>query len=388
MKIETSNALKQIPPYLFAEIESKVARMKARGEEVFDLSIGDPDLPTPPDIVKVMQTAMAEKGNQGYSSSQGEPFFREAVAGWYSKRFGVKVDATKEVCVLLGSKEGLVNISRALVNPGDKVLVPDPGYPVYANGATLLSGGKPIAMPLLEENGFLPDLDHVSPRGIKLMYLNYPNNPTGAIANIEFLKRVIDLARDRNILLCYDNAYSELCFSSEGAGSILEMPGASECCIEFNSLSKTFNMTGSRIGFAVGSEAAIAALTKVKSQIDSGQSVYAQKAASYALSLYTGRGQPPLIRENVRIFERRMKMLSEGLCSIGIQCRPSPATFYLWVRVGGSSISFADKLLDGGIVVTPGIGFGSHGEGYVRFALTKDEAVLSKVIGKLREMHF
>ncbi|HUW43198.1 MAG TPA: aminotransferase class I/II-fold pyridoxal phosphate-dependent enzyme, partial [Thermoplasmata archaeon] len=260
MRIEQSERLRQIPPYLFAGIEDKVAQMRARGEEIYDLSIGDPDLPTPPEIVKVLQTAAADKENQGYSSSKGEPFFREAVAGWYSKRFGVKVDSSKEVCALIGSKEGLANISNALVNPGDKIIVPDPGYPVYANGATFLSGGRAVAAPLLEENGFLPEIGKIDHAGAKIMYLNYPNNPTGAVAGMGFLKEAVDFARDRNIIICYDNAYSEMSFGKEAAHSILEIPGALECCVEFNSCSKTFNMTGTRVGFAVGAADAVSAL--------------------------------------------------------------------------------------------------------------------------------
>jgi LL-diaminopimelate aminotransferase len=383
MRIEQSDRLKRIPPYLFAGIESKVAQMRARGEEIYDLSIGDPDLATPREIVKVLQSAMADKENQGYSSSRGEPFFREAVADWYAKRFGVKVDASQEICALIGSKEGLANISNALVNPGEKIIVPDPGYPVYSNGATFLSGAKAITIPLIEENGFLPEISKIDHSGAKMMYLNYPNNPTGAVANKGFLKEVVDFARDRNIIVCYDNAYSEMSFGSEAAHSILEVPGAIDCCVEFNSCSKTFNMTGTRVGFAVGAADAIGALAKVKSQMDSGLPPYAQRAGAYALSLYKGKDPPAIVKKNVSVFAKRMKLLSEGLCRIGISCRPSPATFYLWVKVGGSSIEYADRLLGKGIVVTPGIGFGRGGEGYIRFALTRDEATLRKAIEKL-----
>jgi len=386
MRIEQSERLKRIPPYLFAGIEGKVSQMRARGAEIFDLSIGDPDLPTPPEIVKVLQSAMAEKENQGYSSSKGEMFFREAVANWYSKRFGVKVDASNEVCALIGSKEGLANISNALVNPGEKVIVPDPGYPVYANGATFLSGGRTVKIPLLEENGFLPEIDKIDPSGVKLMYLNYPNNPTGAVADKGFLKEAVDFARDRNIVICYDNAYSEMSFGKEAAPSILEIPGALGCCVEFNSCSKTFNMTGTRVGFAVGAADAVTALAKVKSQMDSGLPPYVQRAGAYALSLYKGKEPPAVVRKNIDVFAKRMRLLSEGLCRIGISCGCSPATFYLWVKVGGSSIAFANRLLEKGIVVTPGIGFGDCGEGYIRFALTKDEPTIEKVIARLDEM--
>jgi len=385
VRIEPSEGLKKIPPYLFSDIENKVAQMRSRGEEIIDLSIGDPDLPTPPEIIKVMQSAMAQKENQGYSSSKGEPFFREAVAEWYSKRFGVRADAGKEVCALIGSKEGIAHISSAHVNRGEKILVPDPGYPVYANGATLMSGGIAEAMPLRKENEFLPDLSKVGAKGVKLMYLNYPNNPTGAIARMDFLKEVVDFAIDNGVLICYDNAYSEMCFG-ERAHSILEVPGAMECCVEFNSCSKTFNMTGSRVGFAVGASDAIGSLAKLKSQIDSGIPPFAQRAGAYALSLYNGTEPPAAVKENLQTFYRRMKLLSNGLCEIGIQCKPSPATFYLWAWVGGSSIEFANKLLSAGIVVTPGIGFGRYGEGFIRFALTRDETDIKRVVEKMNGM--
>jgi len=385
VRIEASERLKKLPPYLFADIESKVAHMRARGEEIFDLSIGDPDLPTPPEIVKAMQIAMEEPGSHGYSSSKGEQFFREAVARWYSVRFGVKADPAREICALIGSKEGIANIANALVNPGEGILVPDPGYPVYANGSTFLSGAKKALMPLHERNGYLPELGKVDAKGARLMYLNYPNNPTGAIADMSFLREAVDFAKRNGIVICYDNAYSEMSFG-DPAHSILQVPGALDCCVEFNSCSKTFNMTGSRIGFAVGAADAIAALAKLKSQVDSGMPIYAQRAGAFALSQYTGEAPPASVSKNVSIFAKRMRLLSDGLCEIGISCRPSPATFYLWVRVGGSSIAFANKLLERGIVVTPGIGFGGYGEGYVRFALTRDEYAIRTVVEKMKGM--
>jgi len=384
MRIVYSDNLKRIPPYLFAELERKVEEMRMKGDTVYDLSIGDPDLPTPPEIVKVLQKAAMDKRYQGYSSSRGERFFREAVAEWYRKRFSVNIDPDKEVCALIGSKEGLANIARAFINIGDTVLVPDPGYPVYSNGAALLSYGDPAPLPLLAERGYLPDLDEINPFRAKLMYLNYPNNPTGAIAPKKFLSEAVAFARDHDIILCYDNAYSEMVLEGEQACSILEVPGAMDCCVEFNSCSKTFNMTGSRIGFAVGSERIISALAKVKSQIDSGAPPFVQVAAAYALSLYKGKEPPAVVRRNVEIYKRRMKLFAEGLRECGLDCAPSPATFYLWVRVGGSSMEYANWLLKRGIVATPGIGFGLHGEGYIRFALTKDETVLAEAISRLK----
>lgn len=383
MKIVYSDNLNKIPPYLFAELERTVDEMKNRGETVYDLSIGDPDLPTPPEIVNIMQEAATNRKYQGYPSSKGEPFFRKAVSDWYSKRFGVKIDPAREVCALIGSKEGLANIARAFINIGDTVLVPDPGYPVYSNGATTLSSGDPAFMPLSEENEYLPDLSKINPFSVKLMYLNYPNNPTGAIAPKKFLKDVVSFALENNIIVCFDNAYSELMLNGEQSNSILEIPEALDCCIEFNSCSKTFNMTGSRIGFAVGSERIISALAKVKSQIDSGVPIFLQKAAEYALSLYKGREPPAVVKYNIEIYKRRMNTLVKGLNDIGLECRPSPATFYLWVKVKEDSIEFARRLLKKGVVVTPGRGFGPNGEGYVRFALTKDESILSDAIARL-----
>lgn len=387
MRIIYSDNLNKIPPYLFAELERMVEERKSRGEAVYDLSIGDPDLPTPPEIVSVLQEAAMDKRYQGYPSSRGEPFFRQAVADWYSRRFSVKIDPDREVCALIGSKEGLANVARALINIGDTVLVPDPGYPVYSKGAAILSYGDPVYVPLLEENGYLPNLDDINPFGVKMIYLNYPNNPTGAVAPKDFLRDAVSFARDHNIIICYDNAYSEIVLNGESANSILEIPGAMDCCIEFNSCSKTFNMTGSRIGFAVGSEHIISALVKVKSQIDSGAPAFLQKAAAYALSLYHGREPPAIVRNNIETYRKRMKILVEGLRDCGIDCMPSPATFYLWVDIGGDSMAYATELLRKGIVVTPGIGFGQRGEGKIRFALTKDEETIAKAISRLKDGH-
>lgn len=384
MRIVRSDNLNKLRPYLFFELERRVTEKMARGETVYDLSLGDSDLPIPPQIVKVMNNAVMKRENQMYPSTTGEPFFKEAVAGWYRKRFGVKLDPSKEVCALIGSKEGLSNIARAFVNTGDSVLVPDPAYPVYANGATILSGGDPVSMPLLEENDFLPELKTINPFNIKLMYLNYPNNPTGAIADKKFLKEAVDYAKAHGIIICYDNAYSEICYKGSSP-SILEIPDAKECCVEFNSCSKSFNMTGCRVGFAVGNADVLTALAKVKSQTDSGVPIYVQKGVAAALSLYKNRSPPTIVKKNVEIYRRRMKLLTEGLNDIGWDCRQSPATFYLWARVKGSSLDHAAKLLDKGVVVAPGIGFGANGEGYLRFALTKDEKTLQKVIEKMKE---
>jgi LL-diaminopimelate aminotransferase len=276
-----------------------------------------------------------------------------------------------EVIALLGSKEGLANIARAFVNAGDHVLAPDPSYPVYSNGSTILNGGVAVPMQLLQENGFKPDLEAVIPEKVKMMFLNYPNNPTSATADKEFLKQTVEFARENNIILCYDNAYSEITFDGYRAPSILEIPGAMDVAIEFHSCSKTFNMTGDRIAFAVGNKQLISGLTKVKSQIDSGPPVYIQKVAVKALASYKSDKPPDFLKKNNEMYAERRDVLVNCLGSMGFSCRKPKATFYVWLNCKSSSIEFATKLLSAGVAVTPGVGFGEHGENYVRFSLTQ-----------------
>ncbi|MEM3377893.1 MAG: LL-diaminopimelate aminotransferase [Candidatus Bathyarchaeia archaeon] len=367
---EVADRVKRLPPYLFAEIEKTIKEKKAQGVDLISLSIGDPDLPPPPFIISALKEEAANPKNHNYSFSQGEPEFREAVAAWYKKRF--RVDVSKdEVVALLGSKEGLANIARAFVNPGDHVLVPDPAYPVYANGGTILNDGVPVSMPLLEENGFKPDFEAVHPEKVKMMFLNYPNNPTSATVDKKFLRHAVEFARENNIILCYDNAYSEITFDGYTAPSILEIDGAMDVAIEFHSCSKTFNMTGDRIAFAVGNKQLISGLAQVKSQIDSGPPVYIQKVAVKALESYKGREQPDFLKENNRIYAERRDVLVNQLCAMGFKCDKPKATFYVWLNCQSSSIEFTTKLLSVGVAVTPGIGFGAHGENYVRFSLTQ-----------------
>ena len=253
MTFEYAERIKRLPPYLFAEIEKIIKEKKAQGIDLISLSIGDPDLPPPKFVIEALKEEVANPKNHNYSFSQGEPDFREAVAGWYKKRFNVDLQQD-QVVALLGSKEGIANIARAFINPGDRVLVPDPAYPVYANGSTILCDGTAVPLPLLEENGFKPDFEAVNAKNAKMMFLNYPNNPTAATVDKEFLKEAVDFAKDNNIILCYDNAYSEITYDGYRAPSILEVDGAMDVAIEFHSLSKTFNMTGDRIGFAVGNK--------------------------------------------------------------------------------------------------------------------------------------
>ncbi|MCL2643077.1 MAG: aminotransferase class I/II-fold pyridoxal phosphate-dependent enzyme [Candidatus Bathyarchaeota archaeon] len=370
MSFEYAQRVRQLPPYLFAEMEKIQKEKKAQGVDLISLSIGDPDLPPPDFMIDALAKEISDLKNHNYSFSQGEPVFREAVSVWYKNRFGVDV-AHDQVVALLGSKEGIANIARAFINPGDKVLVPDPAYPVYANGSTILCDGTVVPLPLLEDNNFQPNLDKIDTHNVRMMFLNYPNNPTAATIDKAFLKETVDFAKDNNIILCYDNAYSEITYDNYRAPSILEIPGADEVAIEFNSLSKTFNMTGDRIAFAAGNKQLIAGLTKIKSQIDSGPPVYTQKAAATALNTYKNSDPPEFLRKNNQQLQERRNLLINTLTKIGYPCETPKATFYIWVNCKEDSMKFTTRLLDIGIAVTPGVGFGKHGEGYVRITFTQ-----------------
>jgi LL-diaminopimelate aminotransferase len=386
MNVEFADRIKRLPPYLFAEIEKQIKEKKAAGVDLISLSIGDPDLPPPKFVLDTLRDESADSKNHNYSFSQGEPDFRLAVTEWYKKRFGVDL-AQDQVVALLGSKEGIANVARAFVNPSDKVLVPDPAYPVYANGSTILCDGVPVPMPLLEKNGFKPDFDAVKAKNAKMMFLNYPNNPTAATVDKAFLKEAVDFACDNNIILCYDNAYSEISYDGYKAPSILEIDGAMDCAIEFHSLSKTFNMTGDRIGFAVGNKQLVNGLTKVKSQIDSGPPVYTQKVAVKALAAYKSSEPPEFLRKNNLIMQERRDLLVNTLCDIGFQCEKPKATFYVWVNCKGPSMEFAAKLLNAGVAVTPGIGFGKHGEGYARITFTQPKERILEACNRIRRLY-
>ncbi len=382
MTFDYAERIKRLPPYVFAEIEKIIKEKKAQGIDLISLSIGDPDLPPPKFVVEALKEEVANPKNHNYSFSQGEPDFREAVAGWYKKRFNVDLQQD-QVVALLGSKEGIANIARAFINPGDRVLVPDPAYPVYANGSTILCDGIAVPLPLLEENGFKPDFKAVNVKNAKMMFLNYPNNPTAATVDKAFLKEAVDFAKDNHIILCYDNAYSEITYDGYQAPSILEIDGAVDVAIEFHSLSKTFNMTGDRIGFAVGNKQLVSGLTKVKSQIDSGPPVYTQKVAVKALAAYTSREPPEFLKKNNQILQERRDLLVETLCQIGYKCEKPKATFYVWVNCRGDSMEFATKLLNVGVAVTPGIGFGTHGEGYARMTFTQPKERIREACSRI-----
>ncbi|MEM1989640.1 MAG: LL-diaminopimelate aminotransferase [Candidatus Bathyarchaeia archaeon] len=385
MRFQLADRVRKLPPYLFAELEKVINEKKQQGIDLISLSIGDPDLPPPPFVLESLREESSNPRNHNYSFSQGEPYFREAVAEWYRKRFNVNLDPKREVIALIGSKEGIANFSRAFVNPGDRVLVPDPAYPVYANGSTLLSDGIPVTMPLLEENGFKPDLDSLNFDGIKMIFLNYPNNPTGSVMTKDELKAIVDLSREKNVILCYDNAYSEIAFDGYRAPSILEVEGAMEVAVEFHSCSKTFNMTGDRIGFAVGSSELIDGLVKVKSQIDSGPPVYVQKVAAKALQSYVNGEPPEYIKWMNRVYAERRDALLKGLRSAGLKAEKPLATFYVWAKCGGNSLEFTSKLLDAGVIVTPGVGFGRYGEGYLRFSITQPKERIEEACERIEK---
>jgi LL-diaminopimelate aminotransferase len=386
MNVELADRINKLPPYLFAEIEKQIKEKKAAGVDLISLSIGDPDLSPPEIVLDALKEAVANPKNHNYSFSQGEPEFRASVAEWYKKRFGVDL-AHDQVVALLGSKEGIANVARAFVNPGDRVLVPDPAYPVYANGSTILCDAIPVALPLLEENGFKPDFDAVKAKEAKMMFLNYPNNPTAATVDKLFLKKAVDFAHQNDIILCYDNAYSEISYDGYKAPSILQIDGAMDCAIEFHSLSKTFNMTGDRIGFAVGCKKIVGGLTKVKSQIDSGPPVYTQKAAVTALRMYEDSEPPVFLKNNNQILQERRDLLVNTLRDIGFSCEKPKATFYVWVNCKGSSVEFATKLLNAGVGVTPGVGFGKHGEGYARITFTQPKERIEEACERIRNLY-
>ncbi len=385
--IEKADRLKQLPPYLFAELDRKKAEARARGVDVIDLGVGDPDLPTPDHIIDKLAEAARVPAHHRYPSYTGMDDFREAVIRWYKKRANVELEI-KNTVSLIGSKEGIAHIPLAFVNPGDVVLVPSPAYPVYAI-ATMFAGGTPYEMPLLKENDFLPDLDAI-PVDIlaraRMMFLNYPNNPTAACATLEFFAKVVAFANQHNIMVCHDFAYSEMAFDGYVPPSFLEAPGAMDVGIEFHSLSKTYNMTGWRIGWAVGNDEIIGGLGQIKSNIDSGIFEAIQVAGIEALE-----GDQGCLAEMNRIYAERRDVLVGGLQKLGIKAEPPKATFYVFFPVpeGHDSAGFAGLLLEKtGIVATPGNGFGDPGEGYVRMALTVSKQRLQEAVERIAAIDF
>ncbi len=383
-----ADRLSKLPPYLFAEIDRLKKEARAKGMDIIDLGVGDPDQPTPPHIVNKLQEACADSEYHHYPSYEGMPRFREAVAGWYHRRFGVTLDPATEVVSLIGSKEGIAHLPLAFVNPGDVTLVPDPAYPVYAIG-TLFAGGEVVALPLQRGNGFLPDLDAIPKRALeraKILYLNYPNNPTTAVADVVFYARVAELAARHGFLVAADSPYSELTYDGYQAASFLEAPGAREVGVEFHSLSKTYNMTGWRCGFAVGNAQVIAGLGKIKTNIDSGLFQAIQVAGIVALE-----GDQSCVEAMRKIYTERRNVFVQGLRAAGLDLSAPKATFYVWAPApqGYTSAAFAAHLLStSGIVATPGNGFGPAGEGYVRFSLTVDKDRLAEAVARIQRTGF
>lgn len=383
---EVTERLKRLPPYLFARIDQIKQEEMARGRSLIALGIGDPDLPTPEFIIRRLEKAARNPENHQYPSYWGMPEFRRAASRFMERRFGVKANPDGEVLSLIGSKEGIAHIPLAFVNPGEATLVPDPGYPVYQS-ATLMADGVPLSFPLLEKNDFLPDfsdLERLVKQGprVRLLFLNYPNNPTGGTATLEFFKDLVAFAKKHELLVCHDNAYSEIFFDDCVQPSFLEVPGAKDVGIEFHSLSKTFNMTGWRVGFAVGNSRMIEALGRVKTNIDSGIFNACQEAGIEALDHYE-----PFCAELRTIYQSRRDILVPALRDAGLSCATPKATFYVWAKLpeGLKSEDYVMNLIrTKGIVSTPGTGFGPAGEGYVRFTLCSDAEVLKQVAKSLR----
>ena len=384
--ITYAERIKTLPPYLFAAIDEMKQQAVARGVDIINLGIGDPDLPTPDPILERMQQAVTDPQHHQYPSSSGMLSFRTAVAGWYQRRFNVTVDPKSEVVTLIGSKEGIGHVPLAFIDPGDVVLVPSPGYPVYPV-ATGFAGGTTHEMPLLKQNGFLPDLDAIPPdvaRKAKLMFLNSPNNPTSVIADTAFFSRVIAFAKEHHVIVCHDAAYSEIFYDDLRPSSFLEAEGAMDVGIEFHSLSKTFNMTGWRLGFAVGRAEVIAGLSQIKSNLDSGQFQAVQEAGITALE-----SDDRLTAGLRAIYQKRRDVLVAGLRNLGLEFETPAATFYVWIEVpqGYTSASFTAHLLEkAGIVTTPGNGFGAPGEGYIRMALTTTKERLAEAVDRLKQI--
>ncbi len=383
--IELAQRLKSLPPYLFAKLDELKQAEIAKGVDVIALGVGDPDEPTPNNILEAMHRAVDRPANHQYPSYEGMPRFREAVAQWYQTRFGVALDPAREVLSLIGSKEGIGHIPLAFVNPGEVVLVPDPGYPVYEI-STFLAGGEPYFMPLTRENKFLPDLQAI-PQAIRerarLMFLNYPNNPTAATAPQPFFEEVVRFARDNGIIVCHDAAYTEMYFDGQRPMSFLEVAGARDVGVEFHSLSKTYNMTGWRVGFVVGAAPVVQGLGKLKSNLDSGIFQAIQEAGIEAMT-----GNQSAVARMRALYQERRDTLVAGLRDAGLRCDTPEATFYVWVDVpdGYTSASFSEFLLtQAGIAATPGNGFGQAGESYIRFALTVPRQRLSEAADRIRK---
>jgi LL-diaminopimelate aminotransferase len=386
MIVDLAERLKKLPPYLFVEIDNKKRALAEAGHDIISLGIGDPDLPTPKFIIDKMAKAIYEPENHRYPLQWGVGEFRQQVSKWFKQRFGVDFDYKTEVLTLIGSKEAIGHFPLAVVNPGDVVLVPEPGYPVY-NASTLFAGGEPYFMPLLEKNGFLPDLDAIPEeicKRTKMMFINYPNNPTAAVADEAFFKKIVAFAKKHKIVIVHDSAYTEVYFDEKPL-SIFNVEGARDVAIEFHSLSKTFNMTGWRLGFAVGNAELIAALAKVKENVDSGQFNAIQWAGVEALA----HSDHVELKALLDVYRERRDVLVEGLRSAGLNVPTPKATFYVWGHCpeGYDSIKFCGKVLEEAyVVLIPGIGFGPSGKNYFRAAVTVDVNRIREAVERIKKL--
>jgi len=384
LKFIEAQRISNLPPYLFARIERQIAEKREAGVDVISLGIGDPDRPTPDHIVAELIKEAQNPANHQYPSSAGMLSYRQAVVDWYKNRFGVELDPRTEVISLIGSKEGIAHISWCYLDPGDTVIVPDPGYPVYAGGA-VLAGAQPYNVPLREEHGYLPDFDSI-PQDVakraKMMFLNYPNNPTGAVADDAFYQKAVEFAREFEILICHDAAYSDVSYNGYQPASFLQFPGAKEVGVEFHSVSKTYNMTGWRIGWAAGNPKVIESLGRLKSNIDSGVFQAIQYAAIAGLT-----GRQDIVERQNSIYQERRDILVDGLNSMGWSLLKPKATFYVWAPVpkGHTSESFAELILEkAGVVITPGTGYGQNGAGYFRMALTIEKERIQEALDRIK----
>jgi LL-diaminopimelate aminotransferase len=383
--MEVSKRLKAIPPYVFAELDKKRQAIVEKGVDVINLGIGDPDQPTPEHIVQAMHKALDNPVNHHYPPFGGMKEYKTTIASWFEKRFGVKLDPANEITSLIGSKEGLHNTIMAFVDSGDVALIPDPAYPVYRT-STLLAGGTPYAMPLTQENNFIPDLDAI-PQEVaakaKLMLLNYPGNPTAAVCDLAFFEKAVAFAKKHDILLCHDLAYSEMTFDGYKAPSVLEVPGAKDIAVEFHSLSKTFNMTGWRVGFLAGNEFAVKSVAKIKSNVDTDVFKAIQMAA---IAGFTGPTDD--INRCNKLYEERRDLAVTRLTELGWDVQKPKATFYMWLRtpIGMSAADFSTLMLEtAGIVVPPGTAYGEQGEGYFRMSLCVDKERLEEAFARMKK---
>jgi LL-diaminopimelate aminotransferase len=384
--MQLARRIEKLPPYLFAEISRKIAEKRAQGVDVVSFAIGDPDIPTPSHVIDALCQAAREPANHRYPETDGLPDLRRAIARWYESRFDISLDPDREVLPLIGSKEGIGHIALCFIDPSDLALVSDPGYPVYSVG-TMFAGGDCYSMPLTEENDFLPDLEAIPEavaRRARLMWINYPNNPTGAVAEVDFFERVVRFAKRNDIAVCHDGPYTEVAFDGYRPVSFLQAAGAREVGVEFHSFSKSYNMTGWRIGMVVGNAKMVDALMRVKSNLDSGIPQAIQRMAIAAFE-----GPQDCIAEHNAVYQRRRDCLVEALARMGLGVRPPKASLYVWARLpeGRTSLEFASRLLDDiGVVVTPGIGYGPHGEGYVRLSLTIADERLEEGLRRLERL--